>query len=162
MEVAVPESTYGQPLLVLVGPWVDLLSASRGQTRVLKWVDIVRFLAGWFGGHDICWRLPGGDTTMKALYLKTTSHLFKVFLFRIGIELRPIPGGFSSSKALDAIGNRCNHRRNWLSRWLPSKINLPNCSWQLQLNCGCEDASRPSRQSSRLLPETSLFGSPKN
>ena len=49
---------------------------------------------------------------MKALYLKTTSHLFKVFLFRIGIELRPIPGGFSSSEALDAIGNRCNHRRN--------------------------------------------------
>ena len=30
-------------------------------------------------------------------------------LFRIGIELRPIPGGFSSSEALDAIGNRCNH-----------------------------------------------------
>ena len=75
MEVVVPGSTYGQPLHVLVDPWADLLSASQGLTLVLKWVDIVRSLAGWFGGHDICWRLPGGDPTMKELYLKTILHV---------------------------------------------------------------------------------------
>ena len=44
---------------------------------------------------------------MKALY--SSSHLVKVFLFRIGIEIRPLPGGFPSSEALDAVGNRCNY-----------------------------------------------------
>ena len=46
---------------------------------------------------------------MKALYLKTICSFAQVFLLRIGIESRPIPGGFSSSEALDPVGNRCNH-----------------------------------------------------
>ena len=53
-EVVVPGSTYGQPLHVLVDPGVDRFSANQGQTLVLKWVGIVRFLADWFGGRDIC------------------------------------------------------------------------------------------------------------
>ena len=31
----------------------------QGPTLALKLVDIVRSLAGWFGGHDTCWRHEG-------------------------------------------------------------------------------------------------------
>ena len=48
---------------------------------------------------------------MKALYLfKDQSASFvQGFPAPDCIESRPIPGGDTSSEALDAIGNRCNH-----------------------------------------------------
>ena len=46
---------------------------------------------------------------MKALYLRTICSFTQVFLLRIVVESRPIPGGDTSSEALDAISNRCNH-----------------------------------------------------
>ena len=49
---------------------------------------------------------------MKALHLRTICSFAQVFLLRIVVESRPVPGGFTSSEALDAIGNRCNHLNN--------------------------------------------------
>ena len=80
-EVVVPGSTYGQPLHVLVGPWVDLLSASRGQTLVLN--ESVSY-AFWLVGLVVVIFVSDcqGDTTMKALCSKT------IFVFVPGF---PVP-----------------------------------------------------------------------
>ena len=85
----------------------------------VRYPDLCRFInsaweLGSFASGGIPSKPPGfqfilwEDPTMKA-YLKTIFAFVQVFLFRIGIEIRPIPGGFPSSEALDAIGNRCNH-----------------------------------------------------
>ena len=69
----------------------------------------MRSLAGWFGGHDICWRLPGGSDHEGVVFKDHLRICSRFSCSGLALKLGQIPGGFPSSEALDAIGDRCNH-----------------------------------------------------